>query len=476
MPSYIVTGPDGKEYDVDAPEGASEAQIMDYVKRNAAMVPQSKQVPATEFGPKQIPHKGSIFPWSVDERGQGRPDLSAGITGFIGRAITAPGDALAGKFDAMSDEGIGRAAETAALMSPMPAAQRAGERALFGPAATRAASPKIPTAAELHAAKGAAYDAVEKSGVEYSGSAITGMIRDLKADLAKQAIIADNYPKTFRLLDKLDDAPPGSSLQLQFLDALRKELGSIAGGDESRAATLAIKRLDKFVDAADPASLMARAPAPANALPSPAGFPQAADDAAREAARNIRDARGNAAAGFRSDALTGLEESVERRTASTNSGRNLGNNIRSRVASFLDKDKDIRGFSDAELTAMDALTRGTPTTNATRYVGNLLGGGGGLGQTLMAAAGAGAGGALGGGIEGGMVGAAAPAAVGAASRGVYNQLTKRQLAMIDEMVRARSPLFAQRQAQTPMVPVTPEIRAAILRMFAAEQLGAQSQY
>ena len=30
---YVVTGPDGKEYDVTAPEGASEAQIIAAVKR-----------------------------------------------------------------------------------------------------------------------------------------------------------------------------------------------------------------------------------------------------------------------------------------------------------------------------------------------------------------------------------------------------------------------------------------------------------
>jgi hypothetical protein len=32
MPSYIVTAPDGKEYDVDAPEGATEEQALDYFK------------------------------------------------------------------------------------------------------------------------------------------------------------------------------------------------------------------------------------------------------------------------------------------------------------------------------------------------------------------------------------------------------------------------------------------------------------
>jgi hypothetical protein len=36
MPKYVVTGPDGKEYEVDAPEGASEQQIIEYVRANYA--------------------------------------------------------------------------------------------------------------------------------------------------------------------------------------------------------------------------------------------------------------------------------------------------------------------------------------------------------------------------------------------------------------------------------------------------------
>ena len=32
MPSYIVTAPDGKEYDVDTPEGATGEQALEYFK------------------------------------------------------------------------------------------------------------------------------------------------------------------------------------------------------------------------------------------------------------------------------------------------------------------------------------------------------------------------------------------------------------------------------------------------------------
>lgn len=47
MTKFVVTGPDGKEYEVDAPEGASEQQILDYVKANIA----GQQTPAQVVQP-----------------------------------------------------------------------------------------------------------------------------------------------------------------------------------------------------------------------------------------------------------------------------------------------------------------------------------------------------------------------------------------------------------------------------------------
>ncbi len=45
MPTYIVTAPDGKEYEVDAPQGASEADALTYFKKN--WTPEQKSKKAT---------------------------------------------------------------------------------------------------------------------------------------------------------------------------------------------------------------------------------------------------------------------------------------------------------------------------------------------------------------------------------------------------------------------------------------------
>lgn len=429
-----------------------------------------------EYGPKNEPYQSGILPMRVDEMGQHSFDSNAGLLGMAKRVVTAPGDALAGKFDPMSKEGIGRALEMASVISPVSTATRAGEMAIPGvKTAHTVAKTKIPTAAELKAAKDAAYNSVENSGVEYSGQAIQNAIRELKGALTEKAAIAENYPKTFNLINKLDDAPEGSGVQLKFLDALRKQLGEVAGGDESFAARMAIKKLDDFIDAADPSSLMVRgsaAPAGGSAnVPRIGGAPgPTPEDIAKQAAQTIRDARGNAAAGFRSDAITGVENAADLRAAAANSGNNIGNSIRQRLASLDLKDGGTRGFSPEEVARLESIIRGTPGMNAARDIGNKLAGGGGAAQTALATIGASAGGAVGG-VPGAIMGGSLPYTVGAGSRAIYNNMTKSQIGALDDLMRMRSPLYQQRAANPQMEVLTPEMKAAIARIFGAGVLS-----
>jgi len=48
MPTYVVTGPDGREYEIEAPDGATEADVLTYAQQNyqAADAPQSPKPPA----------------------------------------------------------------------------------------------------------------------------------------------------------------------------------------------------------------------------------------------------------------------------------------------------------------------------------------------------------------------------------------------------------------------------------------------
>jgi|GEM_PF-2965839 len=71
--------------------------------------------------------------------------------------------------------------------------------------------------------------------------------------------------------------------------------------------------------------------------------------------------------------------------------------------------------------------------------------------------------ALAGGWPGATAGAAIPPLLGAIARSGANALTSRQVRRVDEMIRKRSPLYQQRVANPPMVPISPEMRAALMR-------------
>lgn len=73
--------------------------------------------PAAE-APADQSWSGSILPVSKDAAGNAQFDSNAGLVGAVKRAFMLPGDAMAGKVDPTSEEGIGRAAEFAGVFSP----------------------------------------------------------------------------------------------------------------------------------------------------------------------------------------------------------------------------------------------------------------------------------------------------------------------------------------------------------------------
>lgn len=52
MPKYLITAPDGKTYEVSAPDGASQDDVLNYVKQNyqgAAQQAQPQADPEAAF-------------------------------------------------------------------------------------------------------------------------------------------------------------------------------------------------------------------------------------------------------------------------------------------------------------------------------------------------------------------------------------------------------------------------------------------
>jgi hypothetical protein len=393
-------------------------------------------------------YKGEFFPRSEDRMGEGYFDSDTGILGMAKRAIKAPGEVYKGELDARSPEGASRALEFAALASPVPTSRLLP---LAGKASLKPVPTKAPSAKALKQASDKGYKEVEDSGLDYTGAAVKKFADDLENTLNADVRIAENNPELFNLIGKLQNPPAESFAGIKALDKFRQRIGEIAGSpDKSKAgsAAIAIEKLDEFLASAGPASVVAgTAPGKAQAV-----------------AATIEEARGNAAAGFRSGRITKLQKKAKLRADASNSGRNYDNTIRQKLASLLEKAKETRGLSTQEVAAIEAVIEGGTTKNVARYIGNLLGGGGGFGQVFTSGV-AGAGAFAAGGGEAAILAATVPTGIGAASKSLANAMTKRELKNVDELIRSRSPLADKNGPRLQHAPQGG--RAALIRALAA---------
>lgn len=385
-------------------------------------------------------YTGTILPISYDREGNMSFDSNAGLVGVIKNAVMAPGRAMSGELQVTgpdgrtSPEAIAQAFNFASVFSPSTPGLRSGAGVVPGEKQQlRQSVPGVPTADDLYAAADENFAAMRESGVDYASNAVKSVAEAVKRTLEGEGFDAEVAGKTHRILDKLASPPEGSVASIKGLHSARRTFGKIAQNfndpTDQAAASQVIKSLDNFIASAGDDAVVAGSPSVASS--------------------QLQMGNANYAAAKRSDLLTGIERSADLRAAASNSGRNTGNAIRQRVASALERPKQISGFSPEEIAALEQISMGTPVQNATRYVGNVLGGGGGLGQMLTSVAGAGTGFAAGGG-PGAAIGAAAPMAIGSASKAISNSLTQRALGNADEMVRMRSPLYESLKASAPL--------------------------
>lgn len=450
--------------------------------------------------------KPSAKPWEAfagqEEKKpeRGFLDLAFGLTGervktwperAVREALTLPKRMIDAAYSAppgsreATEAMVPVAAETALTMSPVNPAIRAGDRVIPGAAkAFREQPAAIPTTQELAESGGAAIQAGRQSDLVINPAAVADFSKRVQQGIRVHPIEA---PATFAKLKELETPAAGAIFTPNDLQVLRESLGKTAQNfnpnfaQDQLAATRAIGEFDDFLRSISPKDTMVR---PAAGQSAPATREQLVAQAmsGKREAERVADlferGRGDYAAAMRSNditgvldrARTGLLERAEGRAKAAHSGRNMDNTLRQKTEAILEKPKEISGYSDAELAALEHVVEGGAGRNLARNVGNKLGGGGGAAQTIFAGAGAGAGAAMGG-WPGAVIGAAIPATVGSGARSIANALAKRDLRKVDELLRQRSPLYSERLANPNMTPVSAEARAAIARALMAGQLG-----
>lgn len=397
----------------------------------------------------EIVHRGNILPIDRDTAGGLHFNIHSGLTGAVENVFKPPGFSYEQMQTdpAAKQEAVEWATNAAMVASPVNPAVRSGERAIAGVTqALRRQSTPAPTAEALRAAGAEGFDKARDMGVDYAASSVAQVASALRANLEKEGVLAELAPKSFSIIKKLETPPSGSTGSLAGLHAARRAFNNaakdFANPTEQLAAKQAVGELDKFIQTADPATVVAG--------------PAAA------AGETFGEALGNYAASKRSDRLTGVEDAADLRAAAANSGRNLDNSVRQRIASLLLNPKARAGYSPEEIAAIEKITMGTVVRNRVRDIGNYAGGGGGRESAVAS----GVGGVLGyliGGPEWAAIAATATPAIGTGARTAANAMTRRSLSRADELVRMRSPLYEQMQEEAPSVAAPTAMRAAMLK-------------
>jgi hypothetical protein len=452
MPTYIVTGPDGKKYKVSG-QGSAQDALAHIQQRMGGTAP-AAPAPAPMEQPAPAPERsGSILPISSTPDGSWQFDSNAGLVGMVKRALTLPGDVYTGKVQMTdpetgrtSDEAIRRSAEMAGVVTPVNPMVRSGDMAIPGVAnSLRQGKVAPPSAEALRSAGAKGYDSVRNMGVRYNSRAVANHAATIRQGLEQDGILAELAPKTFKIIDKLSTPPAGSEAPLTGLIAARRALKNartdFLNPTEKLAAERVIKQLDEFIGAADPKAVVA--------------------GAASKAGKVLDDANANYAASKRSDFLTGKLDKADRQAAVANSGLNIENSIRQRANDVLNSEKLQKGFTKGELAAIRKVAEGNVSRNTLRFVGNLLGGGGGLGAVISGGAGGAVGGMVGG--PAGMVAGAAIPAIGMGAKVAGGRLARGAMQGVDAATRMRSPLYQEMLLNAPLEPMPTTIPSGLMR-------------
>jgi hypothetical protein len=413
---------------------------------------------AAEFVPSTVAmtRGPAVGGWlaSLPERFAQPTATAATTTARVAPGISVPSAAAAGATGGVASEVAGQAAEG----TPWELPARLGAGVAGGAAALRAAEAAaarraVPTIPETEAAAARGYEQFRAGQDWFAPSAAPSLATLIRGELGPRGLSEVAAPKTAKVLERWVDNPFRTPQDFQ---GAYQELGNIAKdakkNSERLAANIAQERLLNFVESAPTAYVSGNVPAAEMEAFRTANQTWAAAQRAKTAARDIAK--------------------TELQAATRYSGLNLESPLRARFGAMIEPGRPS-ALTPYERGKIETFVRGTAGPNTLRYLGNLLGGGGGLGALATGGVGTAGGTAAGyfggdplaGAIIGGMM-----APVGLGMRYAGNRWALQRAGDIERMLRSRSPLAAQTM-QPAVTPAAPFAATAI-----PTAPGAQLQY
>lgn len=489
MPVFDFTAPDGKNYTVEGPEGATQEQAFQMLQQ--------------QIGKPQVPPEVGMLEDATKSAGAGLANATAGTLGMAGdvRSLLSAGtSALGDKLGVGADrvqmfkDIMSKAASmtgTGKMLANAPTSQRikqsaadpivspdyqpqtvaggylktgaeflpgmavGGPRALIPRFATNVAAPAIAGETAGQLTKGTDAEPYARVGAALLGGAGATRFANMtaKSSALKSATptLADVKGEATGAYDALTSRNVATPISQGVLDSVADDITTMLNSKGIRPSTaqsihnaVAEIKSPATAGAADVADLVAARQSVKGLLSSPDAnktgaflalqkIEKAIEQNSPGTMRKIKEADKNYAAVKANEALDKRVAKADLQAAGENSGMNVGNKIRQQVTSFLSSN-EAKYLDAATKADLEKIVRGTWTQNGMRTVANLLGGGGGLGMMVGGTAGYQA---------GGWPGAAAGAAAGRGFKMANNRSVTKQAERAAEAIRRRSPLGQQ---------------------------------
>jgi hypothetical protein len=256
-----------------------------------------------------------------------------------------------------------------------------------------------------------AYDAMTSRNVAtpLAQSTLTNLADDITLTLNNKGIRPSTAQAIHNAVDEIRSPATAGAADVADLVAARQNVKGLLGSPDANkaGAFVALGKIESAIEQASPGTMT-----------------------------KIREADKNYAALRANEALDKKVARADLRAAGADSGMNVGNKIRQKVADLL-LSNDAKFLSAETKAELEKIVRGTWTQNGMRMVSNMMGGGGGIGSTVVGLGAMGAGGATGH-PELGLL----PLG-GLGLRFATNRSVGRQAIQTAEAIRRRSPLGQQ---------------------------------
>lgn len=272
----------------------------------------------------------------------------------------------------------------------------------------RAVKAATPALADIKSEASNTYDALTSRNIAtpLAQSTLDNLASDITTTLNNKGIRPSNAQAIHNAVAEIKTPATAGAADVADLVAARQSIKNLLGDPSTNktGAFVALGKLETAIEQNSPGTM-----------------------------KSIREADKNWGAMRANEALDKKLARADLRAAGADSGMNVGNKIRQKVADLLlsNEAKYLPAETKADL---EKIVRGTWTQNGMRHVANLLGGGGGLGMLASGAVGY---------HEGGVGGAIAAGAAGRGFKMLNNRSVMKQAEQAAQNIRLRSPLGQQ---------------------------------